>query len=586
VLTGFVVLPPGAGRRNRLKGITPLYKRLTLLTAAVLLALYPFIYPEDAVSDTGGPAAPAADRDSLEAMVRFLSIDPSTSQPRSRYIFRENEMSLLADSLASRLERYTGSPAVRQSFPVEWHFDDYDSTFTGENIICRIEADGHSSGVFLVTAHYDATAHRSYYGEWDSMWVYAETPGADDNATGVAAVMEAARLLSNFDLPFDVEFVLFSGEELGRLGSIHYVSLCDAGCANDHLGMINADMIGYSGNGTGAAIMSDFRSGWLADMIIDYAAITDPSFDISLIKPGPSNWDHASFWEREEGRLPAVTFAEPLGESGSIIYPDYHTVNDLIGNVDFDQTARTASLINGFLASFSGAPAENSMLETDLLVLVNDAIRFENVFQAGEEITVRPRVRNTGGTVPPEGAVVRLDVWLENASGRKSIFSGELSPAEPLRFSYTDIELGTGSGLGGGNLVTAEITVSGMEDDPHDNRASVYFVMEETGTTVENHHFSPNPVNRSFPEAMFCINTTEEIQYTLEIYSLEGQQLGIAKVGASYGSPVAAGLDCRSCGELFPGISSLSSGIYLYRLSVFTADGSSSELKGRFAVEN
>ena len=550
--------------------------RLILMIAAISLALLPFIHSDDAVSDIKGPAVTAADRDSLEAMVRYLSIDPSTSQPRSRYIFRESEMSLLADSLAARLERYTGSPAIRQSFPVEWNFDDHDSTFTGENIICRMEADGSSSGVFLVTAHFDAIASRSFYGEWDSMWVHAEAPGADDNATGVAAVMEAARLLSNVDLPFDVEFVLFSGEELGRLGSIHYVSLCDADCADEHLGMINADMIGYSGNGTGAALMSDFRSGWLAEMIIDYAAMNDPSFEVRLIKPGPSTGITQSFWEREEERLPAVTFAEPLGERGSIEYPDYHTVDDLIENVDFDQTARTASLINGFIASFSGASAENSMLESDLLVLVNGAIRFENVFQAGEEITVRPRVRNTGGSQPPEGAVVHLDVWLENVSGRKNIFSGDLPPADPLRFSYTDIDLGTGSGLGGENLVTAEIRVSGMDDDPGDNSASVYFVMEGTGSTVENHHFSPNPVNRSFREAMFCVNTTEEIQYTLEIYSLEGQLLGSAKVGASYGSPVSSGLDCRSCGDLFPGISSLASGIYLYRLIVYTAEGNSS----------
>ena len=552
--------------------------RIILLVAAGALAFLPL------VKDTGAePAGIMVDIDSLEAMVRYLSIDPSTSLPRSRYVFRESELGSVADSLTARLERYTGVSATRQSFEIPWSFDDHDSTFTGENIICRVEAEGQSSGVLLVTAHFDAIAHRSYPGEWDTAWVHSEAPGADDNATGVAAVMEAARLLSPLDMPFDLEFILFSGEELGRLGSIHYVSLCDADCADRHLGVINVDMIGYSGNGTGASVMSDFRSGWLADMIMEHAALTDPSLEVSLIKPGPSNWDHASFWDRESGRLPAITLAEPLAFSGSIIYPDYHTVDDLIANVDFDQTRRIASLINGFIASFAGAPAENSMLEADLLVLVNDAIRYENVFQAGEEISVKPRIRNTGGTPPPVGASVRLDVWLENAAGRKNIYSGDLPPADPLRFSHVDILLGTGSGLGGENVVTAEISVSGMDDDPSDNRASVFFVMEGTGTAVENHHFSPNPVNRPFSEAMFCINASEELVLDLTIYTLEGDILGNARLGA--GVSVPSGLSCHSCGDMFPGINNLTSGIYMYRMIAVGDDGNSTVHLGRFAVE-
>jgi hypothetical protein len=550
------------------------------LSLLVALALVP-----GAASGGIGPAAGAADRDSLEAIVRFLSIDPSTSQPRSRYVQRESELASVADSLVSILERHTGVKPIRQTFQFEGRIDGRDSTFTGENIICRVEASGPSSGVLLITAHFDAIARRSYDEEWDSEWVHAAAPGADDNATGVAAVLEAARILSRVDLPFDLEFVLFSAEELGRLGSIYYVSLCDSICGDRHLGVINSDMIGYSGNGTGASIMSDFRSGWLADMIMDYAAMTDPSLEIALIKPGPSNWDHASFWEREAGKLPAVTLAEPLAPTGSIIYPDYHTVEDLIENVDFDQTQRIASLINGFIASFSGAQAENSMLESDLLVLVNGAIRYENVFQAEEEIAIRPRVRNTGGTAPPEGALVHLSVWLENTSGRRRIFSGDIDPAQPLRSSDTDIPLGTGNGLGGGNIVTAEISVSGMDDDTSDDRASAFFVVEGTGEDTFDHHFSPNPVDRPFREAMFCVNTATEVNITIDVFSLEGERLGRAKLGSGYGTPVPAGLSCLPCGDIFPGMHDLAPGIYLYRLAVVGENGQSSAYRGRFAVE-
>ncbi len=554
--------------------------RIIILAAVSALAVLPLVTESGAA-----PGGTLADADSLEAMVRFLSIDPSTSLPRSRYVAREAELAEIADSLTARLERYTGVSAIRQSFIDTIRIEDRDTTYTGENIICRLEAAGPSSGVFLLTAHFDAIARRSYPGSWDDAWVHSAAPGADDNATGVAAVMEAARILSSVDLPFDLEFILFSAEELGRIGSIHYVSLCDEDCAESHLGVINADMIGYSRNGTGATVMSDFRSGWLAEMIIDYAASTDPSLPMILIKPGPANWDHASFWDRRPERLPAITLAEPLAPTGSITYPDYHTVDDLIENVDFEQTRRIAALMNGFIASFSGAPAEISMLEADLLVLVNGAIRLENVFHEGEEISIRPRVRNTGGSVPPAGSIVHLDVWLENSNGRQRIYSDDLPAADPLRFSYADIDLGTGSGLGGGNVVTAEITVSGMDDDPSDNRASALFAVEGTDEEVFEQHFSPNPINRSFSEAMFCINTTLEANLTLDIFSIEGTRLGSASFGSGSRNSVPRGLSCYSCGDLFPGIHDLASGIYLYRSVVVDESGRTTEYQGRFAVE-
>jgi hypothetical protein len=217
--------------------------------------------------------------------------------------------------------------------------------------------------------------------------------------------------------------------------------------------------------------------------------------------------------------------------------------------------------------------------------MVNGAIRYENVFRAGEEISLRPRIRNTGGSPPPAGASVHLDVWLDNAGGRRRIYSGDLPSPDPLRFSSVDIPLGTGSGLGGGNIVTAEITVDGMDDDPADNRTSAVFHMEETGEETFSCHFSPNPIDRSFPEAMFCINTTEEVNLNLEIYSLEGSRLGSAKLGSAYGTPVTVGLSCHSCADLFPGIHDLASGIYLYRMVVSGAGGQSKDYQGRFAVE-
>ncbi|GAH84739.1 unnamed protein product, partial [marine sediment metagenome] len=68
---------------------------------------------------------------------------------------------------------------------------------------------GEDSAQVLLVAHYDATS--------EMPGIY--TPGADDNASGVAGVLEAARLMGTHDWEHTLRFVLFSGEEVGLFGS-------------------------------------------------------------------------------------------------------------------------------------------------------------------------------------------------------------------------------------------------------------------------------------------------------------------------------------------------------------------------------
>ena len=532
-----------------------------------------------------GPAASAEppDRDSLQTIVDMLSFDPSTSQARSRYVFREAELAGIADTLASRLERYTGIPALRQTFTIEHRFDDHDSVFTGENVIVRLPAGGEPSGVLLVTAHFDAIGRRS--DGWEDDWEHQPAPGADDNATGVAVVLEAARILADAELPFDVEFVFFSAEELGRLGSIDYVSRCDAGCAEELLGVINLDMIGYSGEGRGASCLSDFRSGWLADLLIAHAASIDRTFPLTLVKPAPSNWDHGSFWEREPVRLPAVTLAEPLGPFGAIIYPWYHTVDDLPEMVDFGQVALIGSIVTDFIGAFEDAPEEMSLLPSDLLVLVEGAIRNENVFESGERLDAWIRVRNTGGAVPGGGSVL-LTVTLENSQGRRTIFDDAIEPPPPLRSTDVTVPLSSGGECAGENRIGASIRVSGMNDSSLDNEAETSFVVTQSQHLLLGHHVRPNPVTSRFSESQFCVNLAGEADLMVELFTVEGERAGSARLGAGYGFPIPVGYSCHRCGDIFLDAADLASGIYIYRIVVYARSGDQEEVAGRFAVAN
>jgi Zn-dependent M28 family amino/carboxypeptidase len=90
------------------------------------------------------------------------------------------------------------------------------------------------------------------------------SPGADDNASGVAAIMEAARVLANAQLDMRVDFIFFTNEEKGRVGSAAYAS--DAKTSGEDItAMIAVDMIAYGSAGEDLDLVTKPVYGWVAD---------------------------------------------------------------------------------------------------------------------------------------------------------------------------------------------------------------------------------------------------------------------------------------------------------------------------------
>jgi len=148
-------------------------------------------------------------------------------------------------------------------------------------------------------------------------------PGADDNASGVAAVIEAARLLASYNLKFTVEFVVFDEEEIGLIGSRAYADSCRA-ASDTIIGVLNMDMIAWDGNNDGVVrIMTHQFCDILADMLIN--TYQRYNINLSAVKSFNSGGsDHVAFWER--GYF-AITSIEPVGDFN----PYYHSLGDLIG---------------------------------------------------------------------------------------------------------------------------------------------------------------------------------------------------------------------------------------------------------------
>jgi hypothetical protein len=112
-------------------------------------------------------------------------------------------------------------------------------SYSLKNIAC--EKPGSTNNTILISAHYDSRME-------DINNSTARAPGADDNASGVSALLEVARILSKVNLNHSIMFVLFSGEEQGKWGSTYYADHIDETDVDLDL-LINLDMIGFSSRG-------------------------------------------------------------------------------------------------------------------------------------------------------------------------------------------------------------------------------------------------------------------------------------------------------------------------------------------------
>ncbi|MFL2547085.1 MAG: M28 family peptidase [Candidatus Rariloculaceae bacterium] len=138
-----------------------------------------------------------------------------------------------------------------------------EQTTMTENIIGRISARERLPGVVLLGAHYDHLG----LGERFSLEPDSEEPhnGADDNASGTAALIEAARIISarRDELDRDVVFVAFTGEETGLLGSSHLTREPPPGTAPEGLvAMLNMDMVGRLRNNRVSVLGSESAEEW------------------------------------------------------------------------------------------------------------------------------------------------------------------------------------------------------------------------------------------------------------------------------------------------------------------------------------
>jgi len=169
----------------------------------------------------------------------------------------------------------------------------------------------------VVCGHYDAI---TYYG-------HEIAPGADDNASGTACVIEAARVTKDYQFEFSIRYIAFSGEEFGLYGSEYYAY--HAANAGDSIrGVFNGDMIGYV-NALPESVevigkTSNPSCDWLADFLI---AAADTYTTVLTRKRLTNSWipsDNQSFLDYGYPALLEI-------EDSPVTNPHYHDPSDTIG---------------------------------------------------------------------------------------------------------------------------------------------------------------------------------------------------------------------------------------------------------------
>jgi len=201
---------------------------------------------------------------------------------------------------------------------------------------------GQSDEYVIIGAHYDHLGR----GNFDSLapsQIGQIHPGADDNASGTAGVLELARLLAleRGKLKRSILFMDFAGEELGLLGSAEWVKeptrplgKAVAMINMDMIGRINGDKIYIGGIGTG----STFKA------VLEQAE-KDAPFKVESSPGGYSSSDHTSFVTK---KIPVLFFFSGL-------HSDYHKPSDTWDKINAPSAARLLDMIDNVTVQLANA---------------------------------------------------------------------------------------------------------------------------------------------------------------------------------------------------------------------------------------
>lgn len=261
----------------------------------------------------------------------------------------------------------TDNPQSRISVDIHsYEFPYGGQSYTSDNPVLILNGTDPAAGIIVVGAHYDTINANA------TTNAYLDQPGANDNGSGVAAVLEMARIMAQRPHRASIIFVLFSGEEFGRFGSIAYVEeyIQYYGMAGSVTAMINLDTIGSSSGPNGAFINNSVRvfSAPPNDSISRHTArlvefttryfLDDIRVEVESTLDRGGRWgDHQSF---SDVGMPAVRLIEAAEEPQK-----FHNTLDTLEEIDSDYLRRTTQVALSVTLVLADGPSPPTNINID-----------------------------------------------------------------------------------------------------------------------------------------------------------------------------------------------------------------------------
>jgi peptidase M28-like protein/type IX secretion system substrate protein/carboxypeptidase family protein len=280
------------------------------------------------------------------------------------------------------MERYTtNASAINSSNYLKSFFESlgYDSVYfhtwqSGSipNVVAVKYGVLNPEEIYVVGGHYDTYANGA--------------PGADDNGSGSASIMEMARVMAPLTFKRTLKCILFSGEELGLLGSAAYASQA-ASNGDNILGMLNMDMIAYvqPGDQIDVDVVKNTASQDLYDAYLLSTQTYVPTLPIVIGSlPFGASSDHASFWNN--GFKAIFPFEDSDNYS-----PYIHSSQDVVGTSANNQTIAELGTKSGvaFLASMAEI-ADSRIAGNIYSAVTTDPIANAKIIFNGDSVFTNP----------------------------------------------------------------------------------------------------------------------------------------------------------------------------------------------------
>ena len=415
--------------------------------------------------------------DSLEATVQHL-------QDYNSRIWNSENAFAASDWIAGRMEAL-GLEVEQQPFNANTWMG---SGQAAPNVIGIQRGTLYPDTYVVCGSHFDSISYEAMYGG-------GTAPGADDNATGVASVLESARILTQYEFEYSIIYCAYGCEEMGLYGSEAYASRCQEQ-GMDIIGYFNNDMNGYLyGDQIHIDCIYPNSVEPIGTYYMNVGEVYYPELPIRHVNFTQGDSDHTSF--NNHGYMGIYPFEDYQNHS-----PYIHTPNDVIGTsvTSFEMSQQFCQMNIACLAEIA-----NPMGETPV-VQCNPVVDFYIDYPVWKELSWLYLFWRT----PEEGSTGELDhfdVYRDN----EVIATVEFDPSIP-DYGYEDTITVD---------VQAEYFIMAVYSDGCEASSQTEIgygisAVEESGSSVMVY---PNPSNGTFN---LNLGTG---QWSVEVYDITGRKV-------------------------------------------------------------